>query len=141
MVKPITLKGFEETFGASGDPWRTFSDSDEAAKRAAILHALGGAMLGRVLELGAGNGSNSVALVRRSLRLDATEGTAKGTDLTRAAIGDGRRARAIRLPLPASFPGRPTMRSSSPSCSTIFRLATWRRSRATSRARCDRAGG
>ena len=104
MVKPITVAGFEDTFGASDDPWSTFSDRDEALKRDAILHALGTGPFGRVLELGAGNGSNSVALARRALRLDATEGTAKGTALTRDALGDRRGARAIELALPARFP-------------------------------------
>ena len=104
MVRPITLAGFEDTFGASDDPWRTFSDRDEAHKRDAILHALGPGPFGRVLELGAGNGSNSVALARRALRLDATEGTARGTALTRSALADRPRARAIELALPARFP-------------------------------------
>ena len=104
MVKPIDLAGFEHTFGASDDPWRTFSDRDEAAKRTAILHALGPGPLGRVLELGAGNGSNSVALAARALRLDATEGTAGGTALVAKALTPGRRARALQLALPARFP-------------------------------------
>ncbi len=103
-MKPIGLSGFEETFGASDDPWRTFSDADEALKRRAIVRGLGAGPRGRVLELGAGNGSNSVALARRALRLDATEGTAKGTALTTRALIGVTRARAIILPLPARFP-------------------------------------
>ncbi|OMJ33186.1 methyltransferase [Sphingomonas sp. Sph1(2015)] len=103
-MRPIDLAGFAEKFAASGDPWRTYSDRDEATKRAAILHALGPGPLGRVLELGSGNGSNSRAMAARALRLDATEGTAEGTALTARAIADRPRARAISLALPARFP-------------------------------------
>lgn len=103
-MKPIDLAGFEDTFGGSGDPWRTFSDRDEALKRAAILHGIGAGPIGRVLELGAGNGSNSVALARRALRLDATEGTETGTKLIVEALAGRDRAQAIRLALPAAFP-------------------------------------
>ena len=67
-MRPITLEGFEKTFGRDDDPWCTFADADEALKRAAILHAVGSGPLGRVLELGAGNGSNSVALAPRAHR-------------------------------------------------------------------------
>lgn len=103
-MRPITLAGFEDTFENSDDPWKTFSDRDEAHKRRAILHALGAGVRGRVLELAAGNGSNSVALAARALRLDATEGTIKGTRLVADRLGEGARHRAIRLPLPAVFP-------------------------------------
>lgn len=102
-MKPIELGGFEDKFGADDDPWRTFSDRDEAVKRSAILHGVGPGPIGRVLELGAGNGSNSVALAGRALRLDATEGTASGTRLIRDAL-HGKRARAVQLALPARFP-------------------------------------
>lgn len=103
-MRPIDLDGFEDTFGASDDPWSTFSDRDEATKRAAILHALGPGPIGRVLELGAGNGSNSVAIACRALRLDATEGTAKGTRLVAEALKGTRGAQAVQLALPARFP-------------------------------------
>lgn len=103
-MKPIDLAGFEDTFGGDDDPWRTFSDRDEAVKRAAILHALGPGPIGRVLELGAGNGSNSVAIAARALRLDATEGTAKGTALIARALRGAARTRALQLALPARFP-------------------------------------
>lgn len=103
-MKAIDLDGFEQTFGGDDDPWRTFSDRDEALKRAAILAGIGPGPVGRVLELAAGNGSNSVAIARRALRLDATEGTARGTELVATALGGRRRARAIQLALPAHFP-------------------------------------
>lgn len=107
-MKPIDLAGFDRKFGGDDDPWRTFSDRDEARKRAAILHGLGAGLgagpIGRVLELAAGNGSNSVALARRALRLDATEGTARGTDLVARAVGDDPRVRVRRLVLPGRFP-------------------------------------
>lgn len=103
-MRPITLAGFDDRFAGDADPWRTFSDADEARKRGAILRGLGTGALGRVLELGAGNGSNSVAIASRALRLDATEGTAAGTRLTADALGERVRARACVLALPARFP-------------------------------------
>lgn len=107
-MRAITLEGFERTFTADPDPWATFSDRDEAVKRRAILHAMGPGPWGRVLELAAGNGSNSAPIAKRALRLDATEATAAGTRLVEAALaGRHRRARAVRLAVPAPFP-RPT---------------------------------
>ncbi len=105
-MSAITLDGFARKFAEEDDPWRTFTDRDEAIKRAAILHALGPGPLGRVLELASGNGSNSVAIARRALRLDATEGTIEGTRLTARALDGQPRARAIRLALPAHLPRR-----------------------------------
>ena len=105
-MRPIDLTDFAEKFAANDDPWRTCSDRDEAVKRATILHALGPGPLGRVLELGSGNGSNSRAMAARALRLHATEGTPEGTALTARAIVDWPRARAIHLALPARLPQR-----------------------------------
>ncbi|WP_404339417.1 SAM-dependent methyltransferase [Sphingomonas sp. MMS12-HWE2-04] len=100
-MKPITLAGFAEKFAQDSDPWQTWKNRDEACKRAAILHALAPGVSGRMLELGAGNGSNSAALARRALRLDATEATEQGTELVRTAIADrAPRARAFRLVAP-----------------------------------------
>ena len=104
-MKPIDLAGFDRKFADDADPWRTFSNRDEAHKRKAILHGLGAGPIGRVLELAAGNGSNSVALARRARRLDATEGTVAGTDLVARAVGDNSRVRVRRLVLPGHFPG------------------------------------
>lgn len=103
-MNAIDLSGFSQKFAADDDPWRTFSNRDEAVKRAAILHGLGPGPLGRVLELASGNGSNSRAIAPRALRLDATEGTAEGTRLTARAISAWPRGRAITLPLPGRFP-------------------------------------
>ncbi|MFV0624387.1 class I SAM-dependent methyltransferase [Sphingomonas sp. ac-8] len=101
----IGLAGFEAKFAGDPDPWSTWSDRDEAVKRAAILHALGDSVVGRVLELGAGNGSNSRSLARRALRLDATEATREGTRLVAEAIrNQAPRARASRLVAPAPPP-------------------------------------
>jgi len=100
----IDLSGFASKFADDDDPWQTFSNRDEAVKRRAILHALGPGPLGRVLELASGNGSNSVALAPRALRLDATEGTGEGARLTAEAIAAYPRAEASRLALPARFP-------------------------------------
>lgn len=103
-MRPITLSGFEDKFAGDDDPWRTFSDRDEATKRDAIIHALGPDFRGRVLELAAGNGSNSRALAHRALRLDATEGTRQGARLVAKTIAGNPRARALELVLPARFP-------------------------------------
>lgn len=105
-MKTIGLDGFDRKFAGSDDPWDTFSNRDEARKRRAILHAMGAGPVGRVLELAAGNGSNSVALSRRALRLDATEGTKSGTDLVRRAVGHHARVRVRQVVLPAAFPAR-----------------------------------
>lgn len=104
-MKPIDLSGFADKFAGDSDPWRTWTDPDEAVKRTAILHALGPGPHGRVLELGAGNGSNSRPLAARSLRLDATEATAEGTALVAKAVADhAPRARAVKLVVPATPP-------------------------------------
>lgn len=104
-MRAIGLEGFEAKFVADADPWSTWSDRDEAAKRAAILHGLPPGRTGRVLELGAGNGSNSRSLSARALRLDATEATRAGTRLVAEAIAPaGPRARALQLAVPAPPP-------------------------------------
>lgn len=103
----IDLAGFEAKFGADADPWSTWTNHNEAVKRVAILHALGAGPLGRVLELGAGNGSNSRPIAARALRLDATEATREGTRLVARAIAGKPGARAMRLVVPAP-PPRPT---------------------------------
>lgn len=103
-MKPIDLAGFAAKFEADADPWRTWTNGDEAVKRAAILHALGPGPLGRVLELGAGNGSNSRSLASRALRLDATEGTVEGAKLVARAVEGCRGARALHLVVPAPPP-------------------------------------
>ncbi|RYD60336.1 MAG: methyltransferase domain-containing protein [Sphingomonadales bacterium] len=103
-MRSIDLAGFAAKFADSDDPWRTFTDHDEAVKRAAILHALGPGPVGRVLEVASGNGSNSAALARLALRLDATEGTEEGTSLTASAIASHPRARAMKLSVPARPP-------------------------------------
>lgn len=103
-MRSIDLQGFEAKFSGNADPWSTWTDPDEALKRRAILHALGPGPIGRVLELGAGNGSNSRAFAARALRLDATEATAEGTKLVAKAIRHRPRARALRLIVPARPP-------------------------------------
>lgn len=103
-MKAIDLPGFDRKFAGDADPWSTFSNRDEAHKRGAILHGVGAGPVGRVLELAAGNGSNSVALAKIALRLDATEGTASGTALVERAAAGNRRVRVRRLVLPGRFP-------------------------------------
>lgn len=103
-MSAIGLSGFEAKFEGNDDPWSAWNKPDEVLKRRAILHAVGAGVRGRVLELGAGNGSNSASLARRALRLDATEATRAGTRLVAQAVAfRGARARALRL----TVPGRP----------------------------------
>ena len=99
MTSPIDLAGFAAKFAGDDDPWRTFTARDEAVKRAAILHAIGHRPVGRVLELASGNGSNSAAIARMALRLDATEGTREGVDLTARAVAAQAAARQARQQL------------------------------------------
>lgn len=107
-MKPISLSGFADKFANDPDPWRTFVSADERLKRTAILHALPPGKTGRMLELGAGNGSNSAALAARALRLDATEATLEGTYLVHIAIStQSNRARALQLVVP-DLPPRTT---------------------------------
>jgi len=103
-MKPISLSGFASKFANDPDPWDTWNGRDEALKRAAILHALPPRPGGRMLELGAGNGSNSVTLSRRTLRLDATEATREGTELVAQALKGRARARALQLVVPDRAP-------------------------------------
>lgn len=103
-MRPLTLAGFDAVFAGDGDPWRTFASRDEATKRRAVVRALGLSRHGRVLELGAGNGSNSVALARRALRLDATDGAPAAVRLIADALRGVPNARALHLPLPARAP-------------------------------------
>lgn len=103
-MKPITLTGFADKFSNDSDPWNTWHAPDEVLKRKAILHALPASISGRVLELGAGNGSNSRELALRSLRLDATEATKEGTKLVERAVAQHSRARALQLVVPAPPP-------------------------------------
>ena len=103
-MRPITLDGFDRKFVDDDDPWSTFTDRDEALKRRAILHAMGPGPWGRVLELAAGNGSNSVAIAARALRLDATEATESGTALVAKALKGRLRARALKLIVPTALP-------------------------------------
>ena len=104
MTRAITVDGFEATFRGNPDPWNTFSARDECRKRAAILHALGPARHGRLLELASGNGSNSQALVRHALRLDAVDGAPSAVRLTAGRLAAHPRARVACLTLPGRFP-------------------------------------
>lgn len=103
-MKPIKLGGFEATFAANPDPWNTFDAPDERRKRLAILHQLGPAVTGRVLELASGNGSNTAALAARALRLDATDGAPAAVALTAKAALPSRRVHVSQLILPRRFP-------------------------------------
>lgn len=104
-MTPIDLAGFEAKFTDSDDPWSTWNSPDEVLKRRAILHGLGPGPIGRVLELGAGNGSNSRAIAARALRLDATEATVKGAELVARAVADYTpRVSALRMVVPEEPP-------------------------------------
>ena len=103
--RAIDLAGFEAKFRAGPDPWQTFTARDEAIKRHRILRALGNGPIARILELGSGNGSNSQALARRALKLQACDGSASATQLTRQALANAPHAQAWQIELPAPLPG------------------------------------
>ena len=89
MTAPIRIDGFEAVFARTEDPWGTYERRDEAVKRQAILRACGGRS-GRALELACGNGSNTRALARRSLRLLALDGAPSAVAITRRRAGGPR---------------------------------------------------
>ena len=104
----IGLAGFEAAFANNPDPWGTQTRRDEAIKREAVLRALGPTR-GRVLELGSGNGSNSVELARRARHLLAADGALTAVALTRAALEGAAlegKGQAVRLRLPEDLEGR-----------------------------------
>ncbi|WP_051882702.1 class I SAM-dependent methyltransferase [Salinisphaera hydrothermalis] len=104
MSQRIGRTGFDARFAADSDPWGTFVHRDEARKRRAILCALGAGLQGRVLELGCGNGSNSIALARRAWTLDACDAAPSAVRLTAAALADQPRASVYCRVLPGRFP-------------------------------------
>ena len=65
---------------------------------------LGHRPVGRVLELGCGNGSNTRELARRSLSLDACDGALAALGHARSTVGDGAGVAFHHLPLPGRFP-------------------------------------
>jgi SAM-dependent methyltransferase len=104
-LKPVaTLEYFDGVFSRSSDPWFTRSSHAEVHKRKIILGMMGRGRLGRVLELGCGNGSNTVQLARRALSLDACDGSVEA--LRRAdSVTSGIPNLTLRhTPLPARFP-------------------------------------
>lgn len=104
MTRTISLADFEARFRSDPDPWRTYSRRREAVKRRQLLEAAGARCWSRGLELGAGNGSNSPALARRTLRLDVCEGTASGAALVRKAVADCPNVKVYQHILPGRFP-------------------------------------
>ena len=106
LTAPATLAHFDATFAADADPWHTLASRDEAVKRRAILRALPQTS-GRLLELAPGNGSNSVALRQKSLRLLAADGARNAVELTRARLGNDSRAEVRQARLPEELPRGP----------------------------------
>ena len=104
MNAPIRVEGFEAVFARDADPWGTFERRDEAVKRDAILRACGHTR-GRTLELACGNGSNTRALARQSLRLLALDGAPSAVAITRARAG-GPRVSVDEALLPDGVPSR-----------------------------------
>lgn len=101
----ISLQGFEQTFAQDADPWKTWTSRYEAVKRDALAKAVGAGRHGRVLEVAAGNGSNTRMLASRALRLTATEGTASGTKLLREATEGLPNVEVVQCNLKNSLPG------------------------------------
>ena len=105
MSAPIRIEGFEAVFAQDADPWGTYERRSEAVKRAAILRAAGRTR-GRTLELACGNGSNTVELARRSLRLLALDGAPSAVAITQARAG-GPRVTVREALLPTGAPREP----------------------------------
>lgn len=103
--RAIDLEEFERKFAADPDPWKTWSSSFEQMKRRNLRHMVGTGRHGRVLEVAAGNGSNTSMLASRALRLTATEGTASGAELTARAVSGVPRTTVLQLDLAMPFPG------------------------------------
>lgn len=106
MNLPASLTHFERVFSQSADPWQTKSSFAELHKCKTILALLGARKHGRILELGCGNGSNSVYLSAWSLNLDACDGAVHALARAQKTLGDVSNATLYHLPLPARFPGR-----------------------------------
>ena len=102
MSTPIRIEGFERVFARDADPWGTYRRRDEAVKRQAILRACGRTR-GRALELACGNGSNTGALGRRSLRLLALDGAPSAVAIARERAG-GPRVAVREALLPGGTP-------------------------------------
>lgn len=104
--RAISLAGFEDKFAANSDPWRTRSSAYERRKRDDLSHVVGPGRHGRVLEVAAGNGSNTPMLSCRALRLTVTEGTSSGVHLIRRVVQDEARIDVHQLDLAEHLPGR-----------------------------------
>lgn len=100
----ITLDGFERKFASDPDPWRTWTSSYEQVKRRHLGQVIGPGRYGRVLEVGAGNGSNTHMLASRALRLTVTEGTLTGVRLIREMFDETRRIKVCRLDISDRLP-------------------------------------
>lgn len=107
LTDRIGIEAFDRKFRCDPDPWGTWSGREERCKREAIMHSLSYPVVGRLLELGCGNGSNSVSLFRRSLRLDCIDGSKTAVDLTRTALGKHKNTRIFHLRLPGRIRSGP----------------------------------
>lgn len=105
MRDRATLDHFDRLFTDAADPWCTRTSCDEAHKRRTVLQMLGPQTQGRVLELGCGNGSNSLVLAKRALSLEACDGSKAALRRAAQTVDDFSRVQLHHLPLPGRFPG------------------------------------
>ena len=104
-MKPAVKDGmFQENFSRSTDPWNTFSSRDEARKRDTIVKFLGAGSLGRALELGCGNGSNTQRIVRKARHTLAMDGSSEAVEIARAQTPPGFHAEFKVGHLPEELP-------------------------------------
>ena len=99
-VKPIDPAGFEAMFRKDTDPWDYAGSRFESFKRKVLLHACGGRIAGRGLELACANGETTRHLARRCLRLLAVDASPTVIAAARQRVRDRRVTFAVaELPL------------------------------------------
>ena len=98
---------FEALFRADADPWGYDHAWTEEAKRRAVGAALRGGRVGRLLELGCGNGASTASLARCCHHLDAIDGSASAVALTRRRLSARGRCRIWQASMPEALPPGP----------------------------------